>query len=83
MNDDKKVLEEVLRLHEDTNNRITKALNYFLIAFVVSIFLFCTTIATVVISTNEMIKDSVHTYFETDYGYGTIEQNTDVKVGEK
>jgi hypothetical protein len=89
MNDDEKLLaNELIKIREELNTRITKLM------ILVSI-VFCVNIASQTIenvshdraveeicrSNSAMMEKVVEDYFITDYDYGEINQTTDVKVG--
>jgi hypothetical protein len=65
--DEKNVLEILIKLSEQTNCRIEKFTRYLLVLLVLVVLCFSFTICWVVKSNNDTIQECTRLYFETDY----------------
>ena len=72
--DEKNVLEILIKLSEQTNCRIEKFTRYLLVLLVLVVLCFSFTICWVTKTNAETIQECTRLYFTTDYDYGTISQ---------
>ena len=82
-NDERKLLDGLLTLARDTNDRIAKFTKYILVLLVTIIISFSIMTMYIVSSYNSAIKECTRIYFETPYELQGItnEISQDVKVG--
>ncbi len=80
--DERKLLDALLTIHKDTNERITRFTRYILIVLVTVVISFSVMICVVVVSNNSTITECTRLYFETPYTYPDTEVNQTQTIGD-
>jgi len=72
--DEKNILEILVKLSEQTNKRIEKFTKYLLCLLILIVMTFSITICWIETQNSKTIQECTRLYFSTDYDYGTVSQ---------
>ena len=81
-NDERKILDALLTIHKDTNERITRFTRYILIVLVTVVISLSITICYTSKTNSDLIIECTRLYFETPYEYPVSDVSQSQTIGD-